>query len=142
MQRFLFVLTLVVPFAAQAQMPEGMDHAEMMRRFQDPAAMQKMAEQAEAAERCMAGIQQSEIDALERKAQAASREIERLCAAGKRDEALAKGLALSREMQSNATIKKIRECTKDMSETMRQMMPMSTMPGVGDDEPTDDDICS
>ena len=45
-------------------------------------------------------------------------------------------------MKSNATVKKLRECTKGMS-AMMQGMPLAGVPGVSDDaEPTDDDICS
>jgi len=142
MKRLMILLLVCGPGLVFAQQPRNADQAEMMRRFQDPAAMQKMAEQAEAAQKCMEGIDQKELDALQKRAEAASKEIERLCAAGKKDEALTRGLALSREMRSNATIKKLRECTKDMSEMMKGMMP-TQMPGMNDEpDPTDRDICS
>lgn len=133
---------LALASLAHAQNPQPMDPNAMMRQLQDPAAMERMAAQAEAAQQCMADIDQDKLDALEKKARQASGEIERLCAAGKRDEALAKGLALSREMSTDETVQKLRECTKDLNEMMKQMMPTS-IPGVADDGvPTDDDICS
>lgn len=142
MMRIVVLLLALAPGLAIAQQPGQADPSEMMKRFQDPAAMEQMAAQAEAAQKCMAGIDQSELDALQKRAESASREIDRLCAAGKRDEALAKGLALSREMRSNATIKKMRECTKGMSEMMKGMMP-TQLPGMSDaPDPTDRDICS
>ena len=142
----LAALAILFAFAplARAQTPPGMgmDPNAMMRQFGNPAAMQEMTAKAEAAERCMADIKKEDMDALERKAKSAADEIERLCKAGKKKEALAKGLALSREMNSDETVLKIRECTKDLNAMMKQMMP-TAIPGVDDDsEPTDDDICS
>ena len=90
----------------------------------------------------MEGIDQKQLDALQKKAEAASDEIDRLCAAGKKTEALAKGIELAREMQSNKTVKKLRECTKDMSEMMKGMMPKMAPEMHDDSEPTESDICS
>lgn len=125
-----------------AQQPRGMDPAEMMRRFQDPAAMQRMMQEAEATQRCMESIDQAKIDALQRRGRQMSNEIEALCKAGKKDEALAKGLSFYKEMRDDATIRKLRECTKGMTEMM-QGMPFAELPGVKDEpEPTPGDICS
>jgi len=134
----LFFLTPV----AHAQNPQRIDPNEMMRMMQDPAAMQKMAEEAKAAEQCLAKIEQADLDALERKARAAGDEIDRLCKAGKRDEAMKKALSLAREMNSNETLTTLRTCTKDLSETMKKMVPIS-IPDFDDDlEPNESDICS
>ena len=128
---------------AFAQRPPGqMDPNEMMRMMQDPAAMERMMREAEAASKCMEGIDEKQLKALERRGQKMSDEIEQLCAAGKKDEALKKALAYSREMRDDATIKKLRECSKGMTEMM-EGMPWAQMPGVKDEpEPTNDDICS
>ena len=137
----LAALVAIAPLA-HAQNPHrmGMDPNAMMRQMQNPAAMQEMTAKAEAAERCMADIQKEEMEALERKAKSASEEIERLCKAGNKKAALAKGMALSREMNQDKTVLKIRECTKDLNAMMQGMMPMAGF--ANDDEPTDDDICS
>lgn len=130
------------PGLALAQQPGRIDHAEMMRRMQDPAAMERMMKEAEAAQQCMAGIDRAKLEALEQRGRKMSNEIERLCEAGKKDEALKKALAFGREMRDDATVKKLRECSKGMTEMM-QGMPWAQMPGVKDEpEPTDDDICS
>ena len=132
---------VIAPALALAQQPGGFNHQEMMRRFSDPAAMQKMADQAEAAQKCMKDIDQKRLDALQKRAETAGREIERLCEAGKRAEALSKGLDLYREMSADPTVVQLRKCTKDMEETMREMMP--SLPGANDEpEPTERDICS
>ena len=146
----LFSLTvfLGVPLLATAQQAPSFDPSqmqEMMKRFQDPAAMQKLQEQAEAARQCMEDIDQAKLDALRVKAEAAGAEIDRLCKAGKKDAALKKGLALSRELQSDATVKKLRECSKDMTDMMKDM-PWGQMGGTktleASKEPTSNDICS
>lgn len=135
-------LLLSVPGLALAQQQRGPDPAELMRRFQDPAAMQQMARQAQAMQACMKGIDQKKIDALQKRAEAASREIDELCTAGKKDEALARALTLGKEMRSDATVQKLQECTKDLTDMM-QGMPWADLPGVKDEpDPTGSDICS
>lgn len=152
MKRLIFcsltTFLLGFPLLATAQQPPSFDPSqmqEMMKRFQDPAAMQKMQEQAEAARQCMEDIDQAKLDALRVKAEAAGQEIERLCKAGKKDAALKKGLALSRELQSDATVKKLRECSEEMTEMM-QDMPWAKMGDTkaleASKQPTSNDICS
>lgn len=136
----LLACLLLAPSLVSAQAPAGME--EMMRRFQDPAAMQRMAQQAQAAQQCMEKIDRAKLDALQRRAEKASQEIDGLCKAGKRDEALRKGLSLYEEMRKDATITQLRACTKDMA-AMLEGMPWGDMPGVKDEgNPTRDDICS
>lgn len=140
-----FVLWPTLAFAQMPQgMPQGMDPNAMMRQLEDPAAMERMQREAEAAQACFSKISEAEMKALEKKAEQAGDEIDALCAAGKKKEALAKALELSREMQNDPTIEQIRECSKGMTETQRMMqnMPWAQMPGVEDEEPSDDDICS
>ncbi len=144
----LMTCLLGVPLLAAAQQPPSFDPSqmqEMMKRFQDPAAMQKMQEQAEAARQCMEDIDQAKLDALQVKAEAAGKEIETLCKAGKKDAALKKGLALSRELQSDATVKQLRECSKEITDMMKDM-PWAQMGDTkaleASKEPTSMDICS
>ena len=138
----------LLPVLASAQAPPGFDPAKMMEQFNDPAVMKKMeamAAEAEKAQQCMEGIDQSQLEALQKRAEDASKEIEALCAAGKKDEALRKGLSLSRELNGNATVKKMRECSKGMTEAMKGMpwAQMGQLRGLEDtSEPTRDDICS
>jgi hypothetical protein len=138
----------MIPILSSAQQQPDFDPAQMqkmMERYQDPAAMQKLQQQAEAAQKCMEGIDASQLEALRARAEAAGKQIETLCKAGKRAEALTKGLELSRELNADATVQKIRECSKEMSE-MVQDMPWSQVKGFDDSKaektPTEDDICS
>jgi len=144
----LILLFAMIPALSSAQQQPGLDPAQMqkmMERFQDPAAMQKMQQQAVAAQKCVEGIDETQLEALRVRAEAAGKEIDTLCKAGKKTEALAKGLELSRELNADVTVKKIRECSKDMTEMM-QDMPWAQMNGFDDlkteKTPTQDDICS
>lgn len=135
---------------ALAQQPPGLDPAqmqqmqEMMKQFQDPAAMKKLQEQAEAASRCMEDIDEKKIRALQTRTEAVAKEIDALCAAGKKDEALKKGLSLSRELQNDESVKKVAACSQQLGETMKDM-PWASMLGVAnlDSEtpPTSAEIC-
>lgn len=128
--------------AAVAQQPQGMPSDEMMRKLQDPEAMQRVVAQMQEVQKCMERIDQKDLDALKARAEAASKEIEALCKAGEKDRALARAMELGEEMRSDATVKQVRECTRDMGE-MIQGMPMGSVPGVTDDaEPTASDVCS
>ena len=148
LRSIVLVFALLAPASALAQMPQGMppgmDPNALMRQFQDPAAMERMQREAEAAQACFSKISEAEMKALERKGKQASDEIDALCKAGKKKEALAKAMALSLEMRNDPTVKQIRKCSEGMTETQRMMsnMPWNQVPGVDDDEPTDDDICS
>ena len=62
-----------------------------------------------------------------------------------KDEALAKGMGLVKELKSNETLKKLRECSEGLTEMMEGMpwAQMNPMKGLDDtEEPTNDDICS
>ncbi|MEM9173954.1 MAG: hypothetical protein AAGC67_01880 [Myxococcota bacterium] len=148
LRSIVLVFVLLAPALAGAQtpqgMPPGMDPSALMRQFQDPAAMERMQREAEKAEACFAKISKAELEALERKGKQANEEIDALCKAGKEKEALAKAMALFVEMKGDPTIQQLRKCSEGMTETQRMMgnMPWSQVPGVDDEEPTDDDICS
>ena len=141
-------LLLALPLLATAQQAPSFDPSqmqEMMKHFQDPAAMQKMQQQAEAARQCMEGIDQAKLEALQKRAEAAGKEIDKLCKAGQKSEALDRGLALSRELRSDATLIKLQECSKNMTDMMKDM-PWAQMGGQqaieASKDPTPTDICS
>ena len=146
-----FLLTLgvsVLPSTALAQQMPEFDPAkmeEMIKQFQNPEAMKKLQEQAEAAGRCMENIDENQLNALQARAEAASEEIQKLCDAGQRDQALRKGLKLSQELQNNAAVKKVSECSRQLGDTMKNL-PWAETLGLGkldsdSPAPTLDDIC-
>ena len=142
MKRLILAL-LVIPTLSIAQQPGGMDPAKMMQGLNDPALMQKMMQQAQAVQVCMEKIDRAKLDAIKTKGEAASQEIDRLCRAGKKDEALAKGMEMGRSMMSDPTVKQLRECTKGMEDIMKGM-PGFQMPNFDDfdEESARRNICS
>ena len=83
--------------------------------------------------------------AMTQGAEAAGEEIEALCKAGDKAGALSKGLELSRELQSDATLKKVQECSKGIGEMMGGMFEtqMKEIRGLQNEgTPTETDICS
>jgi hypothetical protein len=145
---FALLLSVFLPGLAASQQPPAMDPAkmqEMMKHMQDPAVMQRMEQQAEASRVCMKDVDPARLDALEKRGQAVGEEIEALCAAGKKDEALARGLAFHRELQGDPTIAKLRECSKGMTEAMKGMPGLAPGDRAGlqrEKAPDRDDICS
>lgn len=142
---FVLFLSTTLPERATSQQPPGMDPArmqEMMKQMQDPAVMQRMQQQAEASRACMNEIDPDRLEALKTRGEAVGREIETLCAAGKKDAALARGIAFHEELQGDPTIEKLRECSKGMTEMMKNMPGFGPGELVREEAPERDDICS
>lgn len=95
--------------------------------------MQKMQEQAAKMEQCMAQVKEKDLKNLERKAKQLESEVKSLCAAGKRDEAQSRALELAQSINRDQTVLTIKECTKDLTGMMAQMMPKPPLPEKYDD---------
>lgn len=89
----------------------------------DQMDMQKMATEAQAAQKCMARIDQGALNALEQEARAFEQEISALCEQGLRDKAQEHGLAFAKSINENDTIKTVRKCSEKMTGMMANMMP-------------------
>ncbi|MFK7897330.1 MAG: hypothetical protein AB8G23_15940 [Myxococcota bacterium] len=140
------IISLSTTAFAQQQ-PPGFDPAqmqEMMKQFGDPAALQKLQQQAEAAAQCMENIDEKKLEAIRDRTEVAAKEIDRLCEQGKTDEALRKGMGLSQELRSDPTVKKLGVCAKDLGDMMKNM-PWAQMSGIEDlqsnETPTRETIC-
>jgi hypothetical protein len=142
---FVLFVSTGLPERAASQQPPGMDPArmqEMMKQMQDPAVMQRMQQQAEASRACMNEIDPDRLEALEKRGKAVGQEIEALCAAGKKDAALARGIAFHKELEGDPTIGKLRECSKGMTEMMKGMPGFAPSELAREQAPERDDICS
>ncbi|MGY6276421.1 hypothetical protein [Methylomonas sp. MgM2] len=115
MNKFLFVGLFVAPVAATAQNFGGMP--------MDEAQMQQMMQQAQEMQACMANIDQAELAAFQQKAEAMNAEVKALCAAGKRDAAMARAMAFGKESMNSEIMQDMRNC----GEGMRDMIP--NLPG-------------
>ena len=82
--------------------------------------MEKMMQQAEAAQACFEKIDEAQLKALEQKGRKMEQDINALCKAGKTSEATRKAMQYSRQLLSDPSFKQIKTCAKFMD----GMMPM------------------
>ena len=123
MKIFTIITLLMLSALASAQNFQNMTEADM----------QKMMQQAEKMQACMAGIDQSEMKKFEQQANRMQAKVDALCASGKRDEAEKEAMAFGKEVASNEAMQKMQACGK----MMEGMMP--GMPTVLQDDPGEDD---
>jgi len=112
------LIILMLPAMACAQNFQNMSEADM----------QNMMQQAQKMQACMAGIDQSDLEKFEQRANQVQANVEALCASGKRDEAQQEGIAFAREISSNESMKKMQTCSKMMEGVMPGMPAMPQDP--------------
>lgn len=96
-----------------AQNYQGMSEADMQRMMQE---MQKI-------QACVAGIDQQQLKDLEQRGRAMEAEIKTLCADGKRAKAEKTALAFGLEMSQHPVLKQMRGCRGQAPTMMSNMMP-------------------
>ena len=111
MNKFLIISLFTLPISASAQNFGGMQMNE--------AQMQQMMQQAQQMQECMANIDQAELEAFQQKAEEMDAEVKALCAAGKRDAAMARAMAFGKESMNNKVMQDMQKC----GEGMKNMMP-------------------
>jgi predicted transcriptional regulator len=122
MKKLAITLLCLMPMTSFAQYPAGMSEADM----------QKMTQQMQAAQACMEKIDQSELEALEKKANQYEAELKSLCASGKRDEAQEKAMVYMNEIVNSSAVKEAKRCGEMMQGAMQGMMP--DMPFMNEDK--------
>jgi type II secretory pathway component PulJ len=110
MNRSLISALLLLSTSAVAQNPQ-------MNQQQMQAMMGQMQE----VQKCLQQVDQARMEALGERAQKMDAEIKKLCAEGKRDEAMETALTFGREMSSDPDMKLMRKCTEGMEGMMPQM---------------------
>jgi len=100
MKKLIMAVVLLFPVALAAKDYQGMNQADVQNMMQQ---MQKVQE-------CMQGIDQSQLDQLAKRSDQVSREIDQLCATGKRSEALKKATAFAREAAQNPALQQMQKC--------------------------------
>ena len=120
MNRPLLISLLLMPITASAQNMGGMTEAQMQQLMQQAQSMQN----------CMTNIDQTEMEAFQQKAEAMDAEVKALCAAGKRDAAMARAMAFGKETAQSSIMQDMKKC----GEGMKNMLP--NLPKTA--HPTDD----
>jgi len=122
MKKLAITLLYLMPIASFAQYPMGMSEADT----------QKMMQHMQDAQACMEKIDQSELEALEKKGNQFEAEMKSLCASGKRDEAQAKTMVYMKEIVNSSAVKEAKRCGEMMQGAMQGMMP--NMPLMNEDK--------
>jgi predicted transcriptional regulator len=122
MKKLVITLLCLAPITSFAQNPMGMSEADM----------QKMMQQVQKAQDCMEKIDQTKLDALEKKANQFDAEMKSLCANGKRDEAQEKAMVYMKEIVNSSVVKEAKRCGEMMKGAMQGMM--QNMPIVDQDK--------
>lgn len=89
--------------------------------------MQEMMQQAEAAQKCFATVDQSKFEQMQMEMQQIQAELKSMCDAGKRSEAMSAAMKQSKKYSNDAEIKKMKKCA-DMMKGMMANMP--ALPGI------------
>ena len=97
--KILLLSVLCMPLALSAQDEQMTDEQ-----------MQQMMESAGKMQECMAKIDQKAMDAYAAKGEKMHAEIQKLCAAGKRDEAQKMAMEYGREMASSKEMQAMQQC--------------------------------
>jgi len=116
MKILAILLFMLVPITASAQNQPNMNQGDMQKVMQQ---MQKMQE-------CMARIDQDQLNKLQERSEQANKDIEALCATGKRSKAQKKAIAFAKEMASSPAIKQMQKC----GELIQGAIPGMSMPSM------------
>ncbi len=131
MKKLIVQLILILPIAVFAQ------NNPQAYRGMSEADMQRMQEQAQKAQLCMQDVDMSAVKALEPRARQMESEVKALCAQGERSAAQDKAIDFSREIASDPSLQKMREC----GEMLEGMMPQISFIGDDDAESSDSHVC-
>ena len=87
----------------------------------------EMMEKLKKLEKCMQGLDQTELRRLEKQSVEVQSEISALCASGQQAQAQAKAITFAEQMVESLAIKQFKKCAKDM-EDMMPAIPLLDMP--------------
>jgi hypothetical protein len=100
----------------------------------DAAAMQRMMEQMQVVQACLAKADQNALAELRTKGETMAAEMKAMCAAGKRDAAQAQTLEYAREMADSPVVKSLAECG-DIVKSMLALPFASAAAAPGENSP-------
>ncbi len=125
---FLLSLALMGVAPTQAQAP-------------DPAQMQRMMEGVQAMQQCLARIDEKTLRRLEQRGEQMEREIDSLCAAGKRDEAQRRAIAMGVEFMNDPAARQMNACAKQAQELVPSMASATSPPFADPDARSAGHVC-
>jgi hypothetical protein len=111
MKSMVILFLLLIPIAVSAQNPKEFSQEDMEKYLKQ---MQT----------CMAGVDQSELDAIGNRSDEVDTEIAALCEQGKRDEAQSMAISYSKELAEKPALQQMKKCR----ELAAQVMPAGHNP--------------
>lgn len=97
----------------------------------DQQQMQAMMVKAQKAQKCMSKIDQAEMQAVQKKMQQMQAEVDALCQAGKRAEAMDRAMAIAKQISQNPTLKQMKKCGEIMKDAIPLLPEVANMPQEG-----------
>jgi cytochrome c556 len=110
MRNLLITMLLLPPIAAAAE-------NEAFKNM-DKAQMQQMMQQMKTMQNCVKNIDKADMQAFQAQAKQMSAEVKSLCAAGKRDEAMARAMEFGKDVSANKAMQQMKQCGEGITETM------------------------
>lgn len=95
----------------------------------DPAELQRLMEQAQGLQACLARIDQSQLAALRERGETIAAELKSLCAAGQRDAAQARAVEYGREMAGSPLLESLGDCGEQVKSMMEIPLVADTLDG-------------
>lgn len=105
-----------------------------LAQSQGSPQMQQMMQQMQTMQNCMANIDQAEMSAFQQQAEAMDSEVKALCAAGKRDAAMARAMAFGKETVHSKLMQQMKTCGEGMQNLMPQL-PKAAQANAEDSKP-------
>ncbi len=117
---------------APAQMPSPEELQQLLEQVQqDPARLQRLMDQGQAMQSCMAQLDQPTIDALRARGESMTAEVKQLCDRRQRDEAARLALAYAQEISASPAVQSVQQCD-ELAQQLMHDLPFAA-PGQGGD---------
>ncbi len=98
----------------------------------DSQQIQAMMQKAQQVQECMSKIDESEMWALQEKLQHMQAEVDALCQAGKRDEAMNRAMEIAKEVNQDPTLKQMKKCGEIMKGLIPPLPEIANIPKEGE----------
>jgi hypothetical protein len=125
-----FPLALAVEVPAQMPSPEELQQL-LEQVQQDPARLQRLMQQGQAMQSCMAQLDQPTMEALRARGEAMTAEVRQLCDKQQRDEAARRALVYAREISTSPAVQSVQQCG-ELAQQLMADLPFAA-PGQTDD---------
>jgi hypothetical protein len=137
-KHFFFAIICLSPALVLAQAPARSTNPMEALQVQ---GMQAMMQNMQAIQNCMAGIDQSRLQAIAEQAQETQTQIQQLCEANKGSEARKVAMDFAKQLEKTPELNQMQNCLKDLPDMMKGHIPGTDMAQLQKDYEKED-ICA